>query len=79
MRFCPLGCNRRCYAGRNVAKDLIPQLKEKGKVSRGWLGVAIDKLTPELREHVKLGKKVNVGNPNTEKEKPFVLKPIKKK
>lgn len=42
----------------NVAKDLIPQLKEKGKVSRGWLGVSIDKITPELRDHLKLPKKL---------------------
>jgi serine protease Do len=36
----------------NIAKDLLPQLKE-GKVVRGWLGVGIQELTPELRE--KLG------------------------
>ena len=40
----------------NVAKDLLPQLKEKGKVVRGWLGVGIDRLTPEIREHLKLPK-----------------------
>ncbi|MCE5242012.1 MAG: DegQ family serine endoprotease [Syntrophobacteraceae bacterium] len=33
----------------NVAKDLIPQLKG-GKVIRGWLGVMIQDLTPELAE-----------------------------
>ena len=32
----------------NMAKDLIPQLKQ-GKVVRGWLGVMIQKVTPELR------------------------------
>ena len=33
----------------NMAKDLLPQLKS-GKVSRGWLGVQIQKVTPELAE-----------------------------
>jgi serine protease Do len=33
----------------NMAKDLLPQLK-KGKVIRGWLGVMIQTITPELKE-----------------------------
>ncbi|RJR35161.1 MAG: DegQ family serine endoprotease [Desulfobacteraceae bacterium] len=37
----------------NMAKDLLPQLK-KGKVTRGWLGVVVQKITPELREKLKL-------------------------
>jgi serine protease Do len=37
----------------NMAKDLLPQLK-KGKVVRGWLGVVIQKVTPELKEKLKL-------------------------
>jgi len=32
----------------NVAKELVPQLKEKGKVQRGWIGVMIQKVTPEI-------------------------------
>lgn len=32
----------------NLAKDLIPQLITKGKVTRGWLGVGIQEMTPEL-------------------------------
>jgi len=32
----------------NMAKDIVPQLKEKGHVTRGWLGVGIQKITPEL-------------------------------
>ncbi|MEW6668175.1 MAG: DegQ family serine endoprotease [Thermodesulfobacteriota bacterium] len=42
----------------NMAKDLIPQLKQ-GKVVRGWLGVMIQKVTPELRG--KLGLKEEKG------------------
>jgi serine protease Do len=32
----------------NMAKALLPQLKTSGKVVRGWLGVVIQKVTPEL-------------------------------
>lgn len=32
----------------NAAKTLLPQLKSKGRVVRGWLGVVIQKVTPEL-------------------------------
>ena len=42
----------------NMAKDLLPQLK-KGKVIRGWLGVIIQKVTPELEK--KLGLKDGKG------------------
>jgi serine protease Do len=36
----------------NLAKQLAPQLEEHGHVTRGWLGVSIQKLTPELAESV---------------------------
>jgi serine protease Do len=32
----------------NMAKTVLPQLEEKGKVTRGWLGVSIQPVTPEL-------------------------------
>ncbi|MCP4135891.1 MAG: DegQ family serine endoprotease [bacterium] len=32
----------------NLAKKLIPQLKAKGKVTRSWIGVKIQKVTEEL-------------------------------
>jgi serine protease Do len=34
----------------NMAKQLLPQLEEHGHVTRGWLGVSIQKITPELSE-----------------------------
>jgi len=37
----------------NMAKDLLPQLKT-GKVVRGWLGVMIQKITPELKQKLDL-------------------------
>jgi serine protease Do len=38
----------------NLAKELLPQLKEKGRVTRGWLGVLIQKVTPEIAESLAL-------------------------
>ena len=37
----------------NMVKDLLPQLK-KGKVIRGWIGVIIQKVTPELKDKLDL-------------------------
>ncbi len=34
----------------NLVKDLVPQLKEKGKVTRGSLGVVIQRVTPSTAE-----------------------------
>lgn len=34
----------------SMAKTVISDLKEKGKVTRGWIGVAIQNLTPELAQ-----------------------------
>jgi serine protease Do len=34
----------------NLAKELAPQLEENGHVTRAWLGVSIQQLTPELAE-----------------------------
>ncbi len=38
----------------NLAKDVVAQLKENGKVERGWLGVKIQEVTPEIAESVGL-------------------------
>jgi serine protease Do len=32
----------------NMAKEIAPQLQEKGHVTRGWLGVSIQEVTPAL-------------------------------
>jgi serine protease Do len=46
----------------NLAKGIIDQLRTRGEVTRGWLGVGIQDLTPELKEYygVKDGKGVLV-------------------
>jgi len=38
----------------NMAKEILPQLREKGSVTRGWLGVGIQEVTPDLAEALKL-------------------------
>ncbi len=35
----------------NMAKKIIPQLKNRGKVIRGWLGISIQDLTSELARY----------------------------
>ena len=34
----------------NLAKNVVKQLKEKGRVVRGWLGVIVQAVTPELAD-----------------------------
>ena len=41
----------------NMAKEIAPQLKEKGHVTRGWLGVSIQEMTPELAKSLGLKEK----------------------
>ncbi len=42
----------------HMAKSVLGQLKEKGKVTRGWLGVYIQRLTPDMAESLSVpGKK----------------------
>jgi serine protease Do len=38
----------------NLVKNELPQLREKGKVTRGWLGIYIQQVTPELAESLGL-------------------------
>ncbi len=54
----------------NMAKEIVPQLQEKGHVTRGFLGVTIQDLTPELSKSFALNDKkgalvsqVNQGSP----------------
>jgi serine protease Do len=38
----------------NLAKNIVAQLKEHGKVTRGWLGVAIQSITPGIAKSLGL-------------------------
>jgi serine protease Do len=40
----------------NLVKELLPQLESEGKVTRGWLGVSIQGLTPDLAASLGLDK-----------------------
>ncbi len=40
----------------NLARPVVEQLKEHGKVQRGWLGVQIQPVTPEIAQSLGLGK-----------------------
>ena len=42
-----------------VARKIIPQLKDKGKVTRGWVGVSVQNITPEIAQA--MGLKDTVG------------------
>jgi len=41
----------------NMAKEIVPQLQEKGHVTRGYLGVTIQEVTPELAKSFALKEK----------------------
>jgi serine protease Do len=41
----------------NMAKEIVPQLEEKGHVTRGWLGVYIQEVTPALAKSFDLKEK----------------------
>ncbi len=38
----------------NIAKNVIAQLRDRGKVVRGWIGVYVQQITPEIAESIKL-------------------------
>ncbi len=40
----------------NLVKELLPQMVQNGRVTRGWLGVMIQKVTPELARSFNLSK-----------------------
>ncbi|MDX2083288.1 MAG: Do family serine endopeptidase [Rickettsiales bacterium] len=39
-----------------IAQQVIKQLKEQGEVTRGWLGVSVQDVTPEIAESIKMDK-----------------------
>ena len=44
----------------NLARDIIVALQEEGEVTRGWLGVAIQDLSPEMAEYYNIESKKGV-------------------
>jgi len=41
----------------NIAKSILPDLRDKGKVDRAWLGVMIQPITPDFQESLGLKEK----------------------
>lgn len=44
----------------NMAKNIIEQIINKGKIERSWLGIGIQKLTPELAESMNINVKTGI-------------------
>lgn len=40
----------------NIVKEILPELKAKGKVTRGWLGMVVQRVTSEIAESLGLDK-----------------------
>jgi serine protease Do len=54
----------------NLVKELLPQLRGKGKVIRGYLGVLIQKVTPEIAESLGMEKSQGALVANVSKDGP---------
>ncbi len=54
----------------NLVKELLPQLKGKGKVTRGYLGVLIQKVTPDIAESLGLDKALGALVANVSRDGP---------
>jgi serine protease Do len=54
----------------DIAKQVMAQLKEHGKVVRGWLGVEIQEVTPDLAQSFNLPKPEGALVANVEKDGP---------
>jgi serine protease Do len=54
----------------NLVKELLPQLRGKGKVTRGYLGVLIQKVTPEIAESLGVDKTRGALVANVSKDGP---------
>jgi serine protease Do len=54
----------------NLVKEVLPQLRGKGKVTRGYLGVLIQKVTPEIAESLGMEKASGALVANVSKDGP---------
>lgn len=50
----------------NMAKEILPQLRASGRVIRGWLGVTVQAITPELAQALGLAAREGVLVPQVE-------------
>lgn len=54
----------------NLVKELLPQLRGKGRVTRGYLGVLIQKVTPDIAESLGMDKGYGALVANVSKDGP---------
>ena len=54
----------------NLVKELLPQLRGKGKVVRGYLGVLIQKVTPDIAESLAMDRSYGALVANVSKDGP---------
>ncbi|HEV3110311.1 MAG TPA: DegQ family serine endoprotease [Candidatus Binataceae bacterium] len=62
----------------DLAKAVMDQLKSHGKVTRGWLGVEIQEVTPELAQSFGLARPDGALVANVEKDSPAAKSGIKR-
>lgn len=41
----------------SMAKNILPDLKSKGKVTRGWMGISVQDVTEDIAKNLKLGQR----------------------
>jgi serine protease Do len=41
----------------SMAKNILPDLKSKGKVTRGWMGISVQEVTEDIAKNLKLGQR----------------------
>ncbi len=63
----------------NIAKGIMDDLKTKGYVERGWFGITVQKVTPELAETLKLPTRQGALVTNVTKDSPADKANIKRK
>ncbi|HLY05798.1 MAG TPA: DegQ family serine endoprotease [Rhizomicrobium sp.] len=61
----------------DVARDVVAQLRERGRVARGWLGVQMQEITPTLAKAVGVGKDKGVLVDIVTKDSPAARSGIK--
>ncbi|MBF0446883.1 MAG: DegQ family serine endoprotease [Magnetococcales bacterium] len=61
----------------NMAKPVISQLKESGRVTRGWLGVRIQTVTPELAKALGMPEKQGALVASVESDSPALKAGVK--
>ncbi len=54
----------------NLAKGVVEQLRDKGKVTRGWMGVSVQPVTPELAKAFSLESETGALVADVSKESP---------